>query len=126
MDKYSKESTLSMSKLFDIQDTTVAIADLTLLNTRGDVQHAGAINVAGNVRINQNLSVAGTIEAETINVKNLVTDNGNLASVGDWIYNTENELNGKGFSWTHGVGQTQLAYRLGNRLWTNANLDISA
>ena len=126
MDKYSKESTLSMSKLFDIQDTTVAIADLTLLNTRGDVQHAGAINVAGNVRINQNLSVAGTIEAETINVKNLVTDNGSLASVGDWIYNTESELNGKGFSWTHGVGQTQLAYRLGNRLWTNANLDISA
>ena len=93
MDKYSKESTLSMSKLFDIQDTTVAIADLTLLNTRGDVQHSGAINVAGNVRINQNLSVAGTIEAETINVKNLVTDNGNLASVGDWIYNTESELN---------------------------------
>ena len=126
MDKYSKESTLSMSKLFDIQDTTVAIADLTLLNTRGDVQHAGTISVAGNVNVNQNLSVAGTIEADTINVKNLVTDNGNLANVGDWIYNTEGELNGKGFSWTHGVGQTQLAYRLGNRLWTNANLDISA
>ena len=114
-----------MSKLFDIQESTVSITDLTLVNTRGDVQHSGNTNIIGNLDVSYNLSVNGTLTANTFNVKNLVTDNGGLASVGQWVYNTEAELNGKGFNWTYGLGQTQLIYRLGNRLWTNANLDLA-
>jgi hypothetical protein len=115
-----------MSKLFDIQDTTVAIPDLTLQETRGSVTHRGDLDVAGNLNVASNIRVSGTLSADTFNVKNLVTDNGSLNITGNWIYNTELELNGKGFNWTHGTGQTQLLYRTGGRLWTNANLDIGA
>ena len=115
-----------MSKLFDIQDQTVVITDLTLINTRGAVQHNGSLNVTENLDVNYNLNVNGTISANTFNVKNLITDNGSLASVGNWLYNTEQELNGKGFNWTYGLGQTQLIYRTGGRLWTNANLDLAS
>jgi hypothetical protein len=78
----------------------------------------------GNLQLDANLRVAGTITVDTFNVKNLVTENGSLASVGEWAYNTEAELNGKGFTWTWGDGSAQLMYRTGNRLWTNANLDL--
>lgn len=114
-----------MSKLFDIQEQTVVITDLTLNNTRGDLHHTGNTTIAGNLDVNFNVSINGTLTANTFNVKNLVTDNGSLASVGNWLYNEESDLNGKGFNWSHGLGQTQLIYRLGNRLWTNANLDLS-
>jgi len=115
-----------MAKLFDIQDTTVAIPNLTLTETQGSVTHRGDIDVAGNLNVSSNINVTGTISANTFNVKNLVTDNGSLNITGNWIYNTELELNGKGFNWTHGTGQTQLIYRTGGRLWTNSNLDIAA
>jgi len=115
-----------MAKLFDIQDTTVAIPNLTLTETQGSVTHRGDIDVAGNLNVTSNINVTGTITANTFNVKNLVTDNGSLSITGNWIYNTELELNGKGFNWTSDLGQTQLVYRTGKRLWTNANLDIDA
>jgi hypothetical protein len=115
-----------MSKLFDIQDTTVAIPNLTLTETQGSVTHRGDLDLAGNLNVSSNINVIGTITANTFNVKNLVTDNGSLNITGNWIYNTELELNGKGFNWTYGNGQTQLIYRTGGRLWTNANLDIAA
>ena len=109
-----------MTKLFDIQDTTVAITDLTLTKTHGNVLHSDNYDIAGD------LTVAGSITVDTLNVTNLVTENGSLSSVGNWIYNTEAELNGKGFSWTYGLGATQLIYRTGNRLWTNGIIDIAA
>jgi len=82
------------------------------------------LEVTGNVQVEQNLTVAGTITTNTFNVQNLVTPNGSLASVGQWNYGTENELNGKGFSWGYSGGLTQLIYRSGGRLWTNSNIDL--
>lgn len=108
-----------MAKLFDIQDTTVAISDLTLAKTRGNVDHAGNLSVAGDVIL------AGSVTIDTLNVKNIVTESGNSSETGNWTYNSESELNGKGFSWTHGLGSAQLSYRSGGRIWTNANIDIS-
>jgi len=115
-----------MAKLFDIQDTTVVIPNLTLTETQGSVTHRGDLDLAGNLNVSSNINVTGTISANTFNVKHLVTDNGSLNITGNWIYNTELELNGKGFNWAYGNGQTQLIYRTGGRLWTNANLDIAA
>ena len=115
-----------MAKLFDIQETTVAISNLSLIETQGNVTHAGAYDIAGNLNVQHNLTVSGTITADTFNVTNLVTENGSLASVGNWTYNSEEELNGKGFNWTHGTGNAQLLYRSGGRLWTNANVDIAS
>ena len=112
-----------MSKLFDIQDTTVAISDLTLTTTRGRVAHEGDFNVAGNVE-SSNVTVKGILTANTIHVSNLITENGSAAELGKWFGNTESDINGKGFSWTWGTGQSQLIYRGGGRLWTNSNFDL--
>jgi hypothetical protein len=84
------------------------------------------LEVTGNVQVDSNLYVSGTITTNTFNVQNLVTPNGALSSVGQWAYGQESELNGKGFSWGYSGGQTQLIYRSGGRLWTNANIDLQA
>lgn len=97
-----------------INDSIVQIVREELANSTGAVKHNGDI------------TVAGTITADTINVKNLVTDLGSPTEMGAWSKNTEEELNGKGFSWTWGQGSTQLIYRTGNRLWASGSVDISA
>jgi hypothetical protein len=97
-----------------INDSIVQIVREELASSTGAILHTGDI------------SVTGTITAETINVKNLVTESGNPAEMGAWAGNTESDLNGKGFSWTWGNASTQLIYRKGNRLWTNAKLDVTS
>jgi len=97
-----------------INDSIVQIVREELASSTGAILHTGDI------------SVTGTITAETINVKNLVTESGNPAEMGAWSGNTESDLNGKGFSWTWGNASTQLIYRKGNRLWTNAKLDVTS
>ena len=84
------------------------------------------LEVSGNLQVESNLVVKGTITTDTFNVQNLVTPNGHLASVGNWTYATEGELNGKGFSWQWDQGSTYLSYMNGNRLRTNSNFDLSA
>jgi hypothetical protein len=97
-----------------INDSIIQIVREELANSTGAVTHNGDI------------TVSGTLTAETINVKNLVTELGNPAEMGAWAGNVESDLNGKGFSWTWGDASTQLIYRTGNRLWTNAKLDVTS
>ena len=108
-----------MSQIFNIVEDTVIIDKLALSHTAGAVLHTGSVNITGGLTVE-------TVTANTINVKNLVTDNGGLASIGEWNYDTEVELNGKGFTWAWADGQTKLIFRNGNRLWTNANFDLAA
>jgi hypothetical protein len=112
-----------MAKLFDIQDTTVAISDLTLTTTRGQLWHEGDINIGGDLT-SKDLTVKGVLTAGTLHVSNLITENGSAADMGQWFGNTESDINGKGFSWSWGNGQSQLIYRGGGRLWTNSNFDL--
>lgn len=112
-----------MSQMFTFENNKLIVDNLVLKNTEGKVTHDGHIDVTGNVSIGYNLKVEGTITADTFNVKNLVTDQGSLASVGDWVYNTEEELNGKGFNWTWGGGNTTFIYKSG-KLWTNSSIDL--
>lgn len=102
-----------MSQIFTIIDDAVVINKLALTYTSGTVRHAGS------------LEVSGGISADTITVKNLVTENGALKNIGEWNYPAESDLNGKGFTWTAGGNTTRLIYRTGNRLWTNSSLDLA-
>lgn len=110
--------------ILNVVNDIIVIDKLALKEIQGEVQHSGELTVEGNVQVNSNLVVKGTITADTFNVKNLVTDNGSLNSVGNWMYNVEEELNGKGLNWTWGGGNAQLAYRLGGRIWSNSNIDL--
>jgi hypothetical protein len=107
-----------MSQIFNIVEDTVVIDKLSLTSTTGNVTHMGAINVKGDVTVS-------ALNADTVYAKHIVTENGGLDSVGEWVYTSEIELNGKGFTWAHGPAETKLIYRTGNRLWTNANLDLA-
>ena len=109
-----------MTQLFTIENDKIVISKLSLTETEGDVNHTGQLNVTGD------LAVTGAITVDTLTVKNLVTEQGNSTECGQWTVNTEEELNGKGFSWTWGSGSATLAYRNGNRLWSNADLDLDA
>lgn len=105
-----------MAQLLNIVDDKVIINKLAVKYLEGTILHAGSFEIAGSVHVQNNLSVVGTITADTFNVKNLVTENGSLDAVGNWIYNTEPELNGKGFSWTASDVNLYLQYRTGKRL----------
>ena len=120
-----------MSQIFNIQDDKVVITKLALRYLEGTIQHAGQLSVVGPVNLGSNLIVNNTISADTITatnikVKNLITDSGSLAESGNWAYNTEEDLFGKGFNWTHGNGHVRLVYREGGRLWTNGDIDLEA
>ena len=114
-----------MAQLFNIINDTVIIDKLALTNTSGTVSHAGSLAVSGPVQLNSTLD-AVTINAETINVKNLVSDNGSLASIGHWVYENEVDLSGKGFTWSSKTNSSYLIYRPGNKLLTNANFELGA
>lgn len=113
-----------MTQIFNIQDDKVVINKLALRYVEGSIIHAGSLDIVGGVSVQDNLAVNGTITANTINVKNLITEAGSVADVGNWVANTEEELLGKGFSWTWGEARTQLIFRPGNRIWSSANIDL--
>jgi hypothetical protein len=115
-----------MAQLFNIQDDKVVINKLALRYLEGSVIHAGTLDIVGNTSVQANLAVTGTITADTLNVKNLVTESGSLAEVGQWQGVAESDIVGKGFTWTWGSGSTALMYRNGGRLWTNSDIDIDA
>lgn len=115
-----------MSQIFNIEGDKVVINKLALKQLEGAITHEGKFNVTDSVLIGKTLTVEGTITADTIKVKNLVTEQGSLEGAGQWSVNLEDDLNGKGFSWTWGNGTTNLMYRTGNRLWTNGDFDLDA
>jgi hypothetical protein len=115
-----------MAQIFTVNDDgSIAVSNLALQNTSGNVTHTGFLEVTGNLQVDSNIVVTGTITAGVINAQQLVTPNGSLASFGQWVYNAEDELIGKGFNWTWGGGSVQLLYRTGGKLWTNANIDLA-
>lgn len=128
-----------MNQLLSLQDGKIALNDVYLKSTAGDVDHTGnfAINgklsvqsdieVKSGLSVGADVSVKGSITVDTLKVKNLVTDMSAFESVGQWDYPTQEELNGKGLSWTWGNNETiRLMYRTGGRLWTNSSVDLGA
>lgn len=113
-----------MAQIFNIQDDKVVINKLALRYLEGAVIHAGSFDIIGNASIQSNLQVMGTITADTINVKNLISENGSTTDSGRWIVEKESDLNGKGLLWAWGDGGTQLSYRTGGRLWVSSDFDL--
>ena len=113
-----------MNQLLAIQDDKIVIKTLVLESTSGAVSHTGSFAVTDSVTVGKDLSVADTISATTVRVKNLITDSGTIEGVGQWTVSDENELTGKGLSWQHGLGAVQFMYRNGGRLWTNGDFDL--
>lgn len=116
-----------MAQLFTIQDDKILINKLVLTYLEGTVNHAGQFNLSGPLNVDGNIKTTGSISADTIKVKNLITESGSIADAGNWVVNAENDLIGKGFSWAWGDGNVRLSYQHGNRLSiSGGNLDLAA
>lgn len=121
-----------MAQLFNIQDDKVVINKLALRYLEGSIIHAGSLDIVGNTSIQNNLTVKGsvdvngTLNVDTLTVKNLVTETGDSSNFGQWISIKEENLIGKGLSWTWGDGSIKLIYRNGERLWVDGDFDLAA
>lgn len=102
-----------MTQLFTIENDKIVIAKLALTETLGNVTHTGDLTVSGSVNI------------DTLHVKNIITEGNSSIDAGQWVANLEEDITGKGFSWTWGNGSYNLQYRDGGRLWSNANVDLA-
>ena len=93
-----------MDQLLTIQDGIIKIASVALKTVTGDISHTGSFCLFGDATIN------GSLNVDTITVRNLITSGSSGAgnSTNNWITNTEAELNGVGLDWTWGNDSTQL------------------
>ena len=97
-----------------IENGIVQVVNSVLENSTGAFSHSG------------DYAISGTLTADTIVVKNIITEDGAISDIGNWVVNTEEELNGQGFSWAWGTGSALLQYRTGNKLWSNASFDLQS
>ena len=102
-----------------LQDSLIQLINSALADSSGEYKHTGDYTIDGTASV-------GVLHADKIVTKNLVTEDGTLADIGNWITQTEAELSGKGFSWGWGSGIVQLQYRAGEQIWTNANINLDS
>lgn len=96
-----------MSQIFSIEHDKVVIKKLALEQLDGD------------------LTVSGTLTVDQLIVKDAPAATAPISTdFGNWTVHDESDLMGKGLSWTWGHGSVQLAYRAGNRLWSNSDFDL--
>jgi hypothetical protein len=123
-----------MNPLLSILDDALVVQKLNVrtldgpVTTTDDLQVQGSLYVDRDVRIKKHLDVAGTISADTLKVKRLITD---LSS--DEIQpnsttfqaKTEKELDGKGLVFVDSEGSKQFVFKEGNRMWSTMNIDLA-
>ena len=121
-----------MNQLLSIVDDKLVIDRLQVKNTEGNLTHAGAMTVLGsaifadNVQLAKDVVVRGTLTVDTINAKNIVTEQ-NSSSTGslDFTETSEAALDGKGLNFTVGETTNQFIYKEGGKLWSTLNIDLA-
>ena len=114
-----------MTNLLSILNDKIVIKSLVLESLSGSITHDGSLTVQESVSIAKDLSVNGHLYVDTLTVNKLNTESVASLNSGTWSFENELDLNGKGFSWELPEKNTQLIYRTGARLWTNANIDLA-
>jgi hypothetical protein len=121
-----------MNQLLSIVDDKLVVDRLQVKNTEGNLTHTGDITVLGsaifaaNVQLAKDVEVRGTLTVDTINAKNIVT-NQNSSSTGslDFSETSEAALDGKGLNFTVGNITNQFIYKEGGKLWSTLNVDLA-
>lgn len=121
-----------MNQLLSIVDDKLVIDKLRVNSTEGSLTHTGSLEVTGITKFNEdvelakNVNIAGTITADTINVKHIICDEaGGVNDPFAFTANTEKELDGRGFRFTDGLATRQFVFKTGNKMWSTMDLDLA-
>jgi hypothetical protein len=96
-----------------IQDGIVQLINSAIASTSGDLTHTG------------DYVINGALTVDSLTILNPDATQGG-AGIGNWLTNTEEELNGVGFNWAWGTDSVQLQYRTGGRIWSSVGFDVAA
>lgn len=114
-----------MAQIFNIVDDKVVINKLAYRQSEGGITHIGTFRTTGAVTFDTTVDVAGTLSVNTLHVKNLVTGDTTHGDVGNWVGQSDTDLNGKGLQWSTGSKLTQLSYLSGS-IWANQDINLEA
>jgi len=125
-----------MNPLLAIVDDALVIQKLNVRTLDGpvtannDLQVQGSLYVDRDIRIKKHLDVAGTISADTLKVKKIITDS--LGDSGSSSINattfkakTEKDLDGQGLVFVDENGSKQFVFKEGNKMWSTMNVDLA-
>jgi hypothetical protein len=121
-----------MNQLLSIDGDKIVIEKLLLKETQGNIAHSGNLSVTGvaqfkdSVTIEQNLAVAGSIDVDTIRVKNLIKiDEAEQLDAFTYSGETPQALDNKGLVWKEAGGLHQFVFRSEpRRLFSTESIDI--
>jgi len=123
-----------MNPLLSILDDALVVQKLNVRTLDGpvtandDLQVQGSLYVDRDIRIKKHLDVAGTISADTLKVKRLITDDvndGTQPSSTTFQAKTQKELDGKGLVFVDAEGSKQFVFKEGNKMWSTMDVDLA-
>jgi len=120
-----------MSQLLSIVDDKIVIEKLSLKYLDGNTMHVGNMDIKGGLKVVQSVSfdtdlrVRGTLDVDTINVKNL--NRGDASQLDAFTFSAEAEsgLDGRGVVWGVGDNHYQLVFKAEpRRIYSSESFDI--
>jgi hypothetical protein len=123
-----------MNSLLSIVDDAIVIKKLNVREIDGpvtandDIQIQGTLYIDKDIKSKRNLDIAGVITADTIKVKNIISespaaDKGAATTI--FTGKTEQELDGKGLLFADNNGSKQFVFKEGNRMWSTMDIDLA-
>ena len=123
-----------MNPLLSILDDALVVQKLNVRTLDGpvtatdDLQVQGSLYVDRDIRIKKHLDVAGTISADTLKVKRLITDSASDETQPNsttFQAKSEKELDGKGLIFVDDKGSKQFVFKEGNKMWSTMDIDLA-
>lgn len=121
-----------MNQLLSIVDDKIVIEKLNLRYLEGNILHAGNLNLRGTLSVGQavtvekDLTVTGTVKADTLHVKNLITDDARQTDAFTFNADEERQLSGKGLTWGIGDQEYQLVLKTEpRRIYSSESIDLN-
>jgi hypothetical protein len=84
------------------------------------------LTVTGSGTVAVSLRVGQMVHAQSVRADQFINKNGDNIKDGYFVGDNEARLEGQGLRWETPSQNTVLAYRQGNRLWTNTHIDLEA
>ena len=121
-----------MNQLLSIVDDSLVIKKLSVETLAGPTEISDDLTVAGiiiankDIKARKNIDVSGVITANTLKVKNLITEQ--EVTKQDYTFRARNEqaLENQGLNFVDDKGGKQFVYKQGNKLWSSMNLDLAS